>query len=52
VRCIDHILVARPAVREDDARTADEPLEGCGRRHVGTPFGNRSKLIEPHKSNG
>ena len=29
--------------------TADEPLEGCERRHVDDPFGNRIELIEPHK---
>ena len=29
--------------------TADEPLEGCDRRHVDDPFGNRIELIEPHK---
>lgn len=28
--------------------TADEPLEGCDRRHVDDPFGNRIELIEPH----
>ena len=28
--------------------TADEPLEGCERRHVDDPFGNRIELIEPH----
>jgi catechol 2,3-dioxygenase-like lactoylglutathione lyase family enzyme len=30
--------------------TADEPLEGCDRRHVDDPFGNRIELIEPHES--
>jgi predicted enzyme related to lactoylglutathione lyase len=29
--------------------TSDEPLEGCDRRHVDDPFGNRIELIEPHK---
>ena len=28
--------------------TADEPIEGCDRRHVDDPFGNRIELIEPH----
>lgn len=28
--------------------TADEPLEGCDRRHVDDPFGNRIELIESH----
>ena len=28
--------------------TEDEPIEGCDRRHVDDPFGNRIKLIEPH----
>jgi catechol 2,3-dioxygenase-like lactoylglutathione lyase family enzyme len=27
--------------------TADEPIEGCDRRHVDDPFGNRIELIEP-----
>jgi catechol 2,3-dioxygenase-like lactoylglutathione lyase family enzyme len=27
----------------------DEPLEGCERRHVDDPFGNRIELIEPYK---
>jgi catechol 2,3-dioxygenase-like lactoylglutathione lyase family enzyme len=27
---------------------ADEPIEGCERRHVDDPFGNRIELIEPH----
>ena len=26
----------------------DEPIEGCDRRHVDDPFGNRIELIEPH----
>ncbi len=26
----------------------DEPIEGCDRRHVADPFGNRIELIEPH----
>jgi catechol 2,3-dioxygenase-like lactoylglutathione lyase family enzyme len=30
--------------------TADEPLEGCDRRHVDDPFGNRIELIEPHSA--
>ncbi len=30
--------------------TADEPLEGCDRRHVDDPFGNRIELIEPHRA--
>ena len=25
----------------------DEPIEGCDRRHVDDPFGNRIELIEP-----
>ncbi len=28
--------------------TEDEPIEGCDRRHVDDPFGNRIELIEPH----
>jgi catechol 2,3-dioxygenase-like lactoylglutathione lyase family enzyme len=28
--------------------TEDERLEGCDRRHVDDPFGNRIELIEPH----
>jgi catechol 2,3-dioxygenase-like lactoylglutathione lyase family enzyme len=28
--------------------TADEPIEGCDRRHVDDPFGNRIELIEPY----
>jgi len=28
--------------------TADEPIEGCDRRHIDDPFGNRIELIEPH----
>jgi len=28
--------------------TEDEPIEGCDRRHVDDPFGNRIALIEPH----
>jgi len=28
--------------------TADEPIEGCERRHIDDPFGNRIELIEPH----
>ena len=28
--------------------TADVPIEGCDRRHVDDPFGNRIELIEPH----
>jgi catechol 2,3-dioxygenase-like lactoylglutathione lyase family enzyme len=28
--------------------TEDEPIEGCERRHVDDPFGNRIELIEPH----
>jgi catechol 2,3-dioxygenase-like lactoylglutathione lyase family enzyme len=28
--------------------TEDEPIEGCDRRHVEDPFGNRLELIEPH----
>jgi catechol 2,3-dioxygenase-like lactoylglutathione lyase family enzyme len=28
--------------------TEDEPIEGCDRRHVHDPFGNRIELIEPH----
>ncbi len=28
--------------------TEDEPVEGCDRRHVDDPFGNRIELIEPH----
>jgi predicted enzyme related to lactoylglutathione lyase len=28
--------------------TADEPLEGCDRRHIDDPFGNRIEVIEPH----
>lgn len=27
----------------------DEPIEGCDRRHVQDPFGNRIELIEPHR---
>jgi catechol 2,3-dioxygenase-like lactoylglutathione lyase family enzyme len=27
--------------------TEDEPIEGCDRRHVEDPFGNRIELIEP-----
>ena len=27
----------------------DEPIEGCERRHVQDPFGNRIELIEPHR---
>jgi catechol 2,3-dioxygenase-like lactoylglutathione lyase family enzyme len=27
----------------------DEPIEGCERRHVQDPFGNRVELIEPHR---
>ena len=27
--------------------TEDEPIEGCDRRHVDDPFGNRIELIEP-----
>jgi len=27
--------------------TEDEPIEGCDRRHVDDPFGNRVELIEP-----
>lgn len=30
--------------------TADEPLEGCDRRHVDDPFGNRIELIEPYSA--
>ncbi len=93
VRRIDHILIAMPAGRENDARafycgvlgitekmkppvlaarggcwfeigalqvhlgvennvTADEPLEGCDRRHIDDPFGNRIELIEPNQTNG
>ncbi|MGA7390293.1 MAG: hypothetical protein WBW99_20525 [Pseudolabrys sp.] len=64
IRHIDHILIAMPAGREDEARafyhgilgltaaglrvTEDEPIEGCDRRHVDDPFGNRIELIEPH----
>jgi catechol 2,3-dioxygenase-like lactoylglutathione lyase family enzyme len=102
VRRIDHILIAMPPGREDEARafyhgilgldekvkppqliarggcwfehgalqvhlgvenlaemvtkamqagykvTADEPIEGCDRRHIDDPFGNRIELIEPH----
>jgi len=28
--------------------TADERIEGCDRRHIDDPFGNRIELIEPH----
>ena len=28
--------------------TAAEPIEGCDRRHIDDPFGNRIELIEPH----
>ena len=28
--------------------TEDEPIEGCDRRRVEDPFGNRIELIEPH----
>ena len=28
--------------------TADEPIEGCDRRDIDDPFGNRIELIEPH----
>jgi len=28
--------------------TEDEPIEGCDRRHVDDPFGNRIELIELH----
>jgi Glyoxalase/Bleomycin resistance protein/Dioxygenase superfamily len=28
--------------------TADEPIEGCERRNIDDPFGNRIELIEPH----
>jgi predicted enzyme related to lactoylglutathione lyase len=28
--------------------TADEPIEGCERRQIDDPFGNRIQLIEPH----
>jgi len=28
--------------------TEDEPIEGCDRRHVDDPFGNRIELIQPH----
>lgn len=27
----------------------DEPIEGCDRRHVWDPFGNRLELIEPRR---
>ena len=27
---------------------ADEPIEGCDRRHIDDPFGIRIELIEPH----
>jgi len=27
----------------------DEPIEGCERRHVQDPFGNRIELIEPNR---
>jgi predicted enzyme related to lactoylglutathione lyase len=36
------------AVKSGYNVTADEPLEGCDRRHVDDPFGNRIELIEPH----
>ena len=36
------------AVKSGYTVTADEPLEGCDRRHVNDPFGNRIELIEPH----
>ena len=29
--------------------TEDVPVEGCDRRHIYDPFGNRIELIEPHK---
>lgn len=28
--------------------TEDVPVEGCDRRHIYDPFGNRIELIEPH----
>ena len=28
--------------------TEDVPVEGCDRRHIDDPFGNRIELIEPH----
>jgi hypothetical protein len=28
--------------------TEDEPIEGCDRRHIDDPFGNRIELNEPH----
>jgi catechol 2,3-dioxygenase-like lactoylglutathione lyase family enzyme len=28
--------------------TEDEPIEGCDRRRIDDPFGNRIELIEPH----
>jgi catechol 2,3-dioxygenase-like lactoylglutathione lyase family enzyme len=27
----------------------DVPVEGCDRRHICDPFGNRIELIEPHR---
>lgn len=37
------------AVKSGYNVTADEPIDGCDRRHVDDPFGNRIELIEPYK---
>lgn len=44
----DLAVMVTNAVRAGHKVTADEPIEGCERRHVEDPFGNRIELIEPH----
>jgi len=44
----DFAGMAAKAIQAGLLVTEDEPIEGCDRRHVDDPFGNRIELIEPH----
>lgn len=45
---VDGLLALEAKLKQAGYKvTEDEPIEGCDRRHVDDPFGNRIELIEP-----